>query len=272
MKVIVHPLFVVVLVVAWWLGFGVFMLAVLGAIVVHELCHAWAARYFGVRAREIRLLPFGAEVSIDCRFLSTDKKILILLAGAFGNIVVAVVCGSLIWLFPNLFMFLEIVIIANFVPAILNLLPIYPLDGGKILSLVLRERTIRLVKVVTNVVLGVALFGLALFYFNIPLLLFVVVMILTVNFELKRTCFESKIGIEKKGKIVEVALTRDMTLLQVFKMVSARHYTKFILTNSEISSSEIGFGKVSFYESDLERLLIKHNIDKRIGEVLELVR
>ena len=258
MKVIIHPLFVVVLVIAFVMGFGVFMLAVLGAIVVHELCHMWAARYFGVRARELRLLPFGAEINIDCRFLSADKKILILLAGVAGNLVVAIICGSLIWLFPNLFMFLEIVIIANFVPAVFNLLPIYPLDGGKILSLILREKTMRRAKVATNVVLGVLFIGLAILFFNIPLLLFVVVMILTVNFELKRTCFESKIGAEKRGKIVEIAITREMTLLQVFKLVSVRNYTKFVCAQSG----------VEFYEADLEKLLTEHSIDKRIGEIL----
>ena len=257
MKLILHPLFIAVLAVSFLLGYGVFMLALLSAVVVHEFSHALVARHFGVRAQELRLLPFGAEVSIDCVFLPADKKILILLAGAFGNIVVAIVCGSLLWLFPNLFLFLEIMIFANAVPAVLNLLPIYPLDGGKVVNLVLQGRARKIFVFGSNLFFcGLFVLSCA-FFFNVPLLLLCVVMVISINFELKNTRFVSKI--KSTGDVREIAITGDLTLFAVYKLVSPKHYTKFVLTDK---------GNRTFYENELEQLLVKNKIDAKIGQVI----
>ena len=262
MKIIFHPLFIGIVVISFLLGFGVFMLALLSAVIVHEMSHVVVARHYGICAKELRLLPFGAEINIDCTFLSDDKKIIILFSGAFGNIVVAIVCGSLLWLFPNLFLFLEIVVIANAIPAVLNLLPIYPLDGGKILYLILGKRAVRFLIAFSNLVFC-GLFVLScLFFFNIPLLVLCVMMVVNINFELKTTRFVSKVssaGKNASGRVVEVAVTGGMTLFEVCRLASLKYYTKFILVDC---------GNRVFYESDLEKMLLNNRIDKPISQVI----
>jgi len=190
-KVFLHPLFVAVLVVAFVGGFGWIAVALLFAVLVHEFSHTIAARRFGVRADKLRLLPFGAEVSIDCAFLSRDKKIWILLAGPIGNIVLAIVLSSLLWLFPQVFLVVEILIFANAIPGILNLLPIYPLDGGKILYLVAGER--KWVVWWSNIFFGGLFVASCLFFFNVALLLMCVMMVICINFELKATKYKTYI-------------------------------------------------------------------------------
>jgi len=191
MKVILHPLFLVVLVVAFIGGFGWIAVALLFAVLVHEFSHILVARHFGVRTDKLRLLPFGAEVCIDCAFLSKDKKIKILLAGPMGNIIFAIVCSSLLWLFPQFFMVVEILVIANAVPGVLNLLPIYPLDGGKILYLVAGER--KWVVWWSNAFFVGLFIASCIFFFNVALLLMCVMMIVCINFELKATRYRTYI-------------------------------------------------------------------------------
>ena len=191
MKLSLHPLFIAVLVIAFLCGFGWIAVALLSAVLVHEFSHAVAAAHLGVRTDRLRLLPFGAEISIDSAFLPVDKKVRILLAGSVGNIVLAVCLSSLLWLFPPIFMVAEVLIIANAVPGVLNLMPIYPLDGGKILYLVTGKR--KWVIWLSNIFFGALFAASCLFFFNAPLLLMCAVMIININFELKPTNYATYI-------------------------------------------------------------------------------
>jgi stage IV sporulation protein FB len=191
MKVILHPLFVVVLVVAFIGGFGWIAAALLFAVLVHEFSHMLVAAWFGVRTDRLRLLPFGAEVSIDCTFLPRDKKILILLGGPIGNIVLAIILSSLLWLFPQAFLVVEVLIIANAVPGILNLLPIYPLDGGKILYLLVGER--KWVMWWSNIFFCGLFIASCLFFFSVALLLMCAMMVVCINFDLRATSYKTYI-------------------------------------------------------------------------------
>lgn len=177
--------------IAFLCGFGWVAVALLSAVLIHELAHALVASRLGVRTDKLRLLPFGAEISIDCAFLSTDKKVLILLAGSVGNIILAVCLSSLLWLFPQVFLVVEILVVANAVPGILNMLPIYPLDGGKILYLVTGKR--KWVIWFSNLFFGVLFVASCVFFFNAALLLMCVVMIISINFELKSTNYATYI-------------------------------------------------------------------------------
>jgi len=191
MKIVFHPLFIVVLVVSFIFGFGLVAIALLTAVLVHEFSHALVAAYFGVRTERLRLLPFGAEICIDCAVLSTDKKVIILFAGSMGNILVAIALSSLLWLLPQFFLVIEILIIANAVPGILNLLPIYPLDGGKILYLILQKK--KWVVYWSNAFFGGLLIASCIFFFNVALILLCVVMIININFDLKPTNYTTYI-------------------------------------------------------------------------------
>jgi len=261
-KVILHPLFVAIIIFAFWFGYGFVMLAILGAVVFHELGHLWAARWFGVKTREMRLLPFGAEVNIDCAFIDNDKKILILLAGPLANIIVVIIGCALLWLFPIYFGFIEIFVIANAIPAVLNLLPIYPLDGGKILSLILPGRHTKIIVFVTNILFGALAIVAGLWLINIPLLIFAIVILLSINFEFKTSLLTSKIkSISKNnvGSVHEVSINSQLTLFQVYKLVHGSKYTKFVVTDME--------NKV-LYESDLESYIVNHSANLSIAKIL----
>jgi len=114
-----------------------------------------------------------------------------LLAGPLGNIVLAIVLSSLLWLFPQFFLVVEILVVANAVPGILNLLPIYPLDGGKILYLAVGKK--KWVIWWSNIFFGGLFVTSCIFFFNIAVLLMCVMMIVCINFELKATKYTTYI-------------------------------------------------------------------------------
>lgn len=248
-----------------------------------------AANHFGIRAKKLTLLPFGAQVNIDCAFLPKRQQVLILLAGSAGNIAAVIFVSSFMWLFPAFFAFLGIFIGANMFTAILNLLPIYPLDSGKIIQVIGGNKTVRVLKIVSNVFFGI-LFAVGCFvWFNPALIILAICMIFTVNMEssCEYTSRLYKSRRAKSGVVREVAVRGDMTIFQVYKLVSHNHYTKFIITDVPASSlrgshrspfkeggasrSEAGdVARQGFYENELEGYLLNHALDTKIMDIYTL--
>ncbi|MCL2228898.1 MAG: site-2 protease family protein [Firmicutes bacterium] len=180
MRVSFHPLFLLIIILAVWQGFVIYILASITAVLVHEFSHALVARHYGVKANKISLLPFGASLELDCVFLNKKSQVTILFAGAMGNMILGVICGAILWLVPEFFNTLSLFIMANTFVALLNLLPIYPLDGGKIVELYASNRVIKVMHWVSNTVF-IALFILSCVWLNFALGFFSVVMFFTIN-------------------------------------------------------------------------------------------
>ncbi len=94
--------------------------AVMAAAAVHEICHGLAVVLCGGNVRRISLGTRGARMDVD--ILSPGKELLCALAGPVGSLLLLLVSK---W-FPRL-------AICGAFHGIYNLLPVYPLDGGRAL-------------------------------------------------------------------------------------------------------------------------------------------
>lgn len=131
----VHPLFLAVGVASCLLGeLPVFLLSTVVAL-LHELAHAYAAERVGLRMKKVVLMPYGAMIDIDMRGLNAVDELKIALAGPFFNLLCAALFLGLWWCFPATYPYTESAQISSLAVGLINLLPAYPLDGGRILRL-----------------------------------------------------------------------------------------------------------------------------------------
>ena len=106
-----------------------------GLVLLHELGHSAAALHFGIPVREITLYPIGGIAAIAHMPKSWFKEFVIALAGPAVNFVLAGAFALLYILFP--IKFLSFLIGINLFLGLFNLLPGFPMDGGRVLRALL---------------------------------------------------------------------------------------------------------------------------------------
>lgn len=131
-----HPLFVIVMLASVVTGRFFELLTLFAIVFVHELGHAGAALAMGFKVRSVQLLPFGgvAVIEDDEGRMNAAREIVIALAGPLQNalmIGLAAICLKAGWGNTE---FLVYLIQGNLIIALFNLLPVTPLDGGRVLQ------------------------------------------------------------------------------------------------------------------------------------------
>jgi len=126
------------------------LLLLFGCVLLHELGHALTARRFGFVTREITLLPIGGIASLEQLPDDPRQSLWITLAGPAVNIVIALFLFIVLQLTgmwqrptPNSFMdapLLERLMLVNISLVIFNMLPAFPMDGGRALRAILALR------------------------------------------------------------------------------------------------------------------------------------
>lgn len=146
------------------LELALFVLAGFISILVHELGHALTARKFGAYS-EITLQAFGGYAAYSGVRLTRPQSFLVTAAGPGIQILLGLGVLAAIWYLPRFesqfgYFLSELMWISIFW-AVLNLLPILPLDGGQMLNAVLGPHRIKItlwITIITAVVAGLVVF------------------------------------------------------------------------------------------------------------------
>lgn len=166
-------------------GMGL-VVAVFVCVILHELGHALTAKRFGVPTRSITLYPIGGLARLERIPSEPMKEFWIAIGGPVVNIVITVVLAALLLVTGGTFApgalgapgqhLVASLMWINAVLAGFNLLPAFPMDGGRVLRslLALRQDYARATQTAANVGQAMAiLFGLiGIMWFN-PVLLFI---------------------------------------------------------------------------------------------------
>ena len=136
-KVRVHPLFLAVGALSALTGGLLHFLAACLAALEHECAHAFAARRYGYTLDKIVLMPYGAVISGDVSGIGKKAELSVLIAGPLCNLATGLFFIALWWMYPETYPFTELAADISFSLFFVNLLPAYPLDGGRILRLLL---------------------------------------------------------------------------------------------------------------------------------------
>jgi len=227
-----------------------FVAAILFCIVLHELGHALIALSFGIKAHNILLLPIGGVASIE-KFPSNPKQeVFISASGPLVNISIALVLYFLVLRHQNIpdfsftsfslsLNFLYNLFLANIALAAFNLIPAFPMDGGRILRALLGFRINHIsatnITGIIGKIIAIVFIGLGIILVNFSLPLIGLFIIFSADTEKYYLHIQSMI---KGIKIKEVAiqgyfgLSANLTVKEAAGILMNNFNKYFILTEN----------------------------------------
>ena len=280
----IHPLFL--LVGIYYAIKGELMVFFLSTLVAlqHELAHAFSAARLGYKLNKVVLMPFGALIDGDLEGLTKKDEICVALAGPFCNLCTAVLFVALWWMYPATYPFTDTAFYVSISIFAVNLIPAYPLDGGRVLKNILfshflkgentekaREKSMKICKVVTIFFAGLMLAVFVLSCVenkaNVTLLFFALFLSVGV-FEKDGDGHYVKIEFSQKqallrGMVIKkVALSSTVPIKKALSFVSEGEY----LIVSIYDEKEEFLGEIT--QNELAEFFIEKDIYTPIKEIL----
>lgn len=242
----VSPFTIVGVVALILLGYGMTLLSYAVVLTVHEFAHAFVAEKLGYTLKSIRIKPYGISIDGDFEGVRGDHEMMIAAAGPISNLVLWVMITSLWWMFPETYNATAYLAQSALFTAAVNLIPIYPLDGGRVLHGALSARmkplSARKVTLIFSWVFGLCVVGVALWaiisganYSYATLAIFVLTSLILPGKGSKYENIYSMSNSSKRLKnglrVREIMVSEHCTLLALYNMLRADYYTRFVVTD-----------------------------------------
>lgn len=264
---------------------GLFVVAVFLCVTLHELGHALAARAYGVHTRDITLLPIGGVASLERIPDRPLHEFVIAIAGPLVNVVIAAALWTglawregmdsllaLNWLQNPAAAFLANLAAVNLWLVLFNLIPAFPMDGGRILRSALaaglgRARATKVAATVGKVVaVGMAFVGLLAGH---PMLLLIAMFVwLGATAEASATLAREALRrIPVRAAMVREyrALSADQTIRDAAAILLSSHQQDFPVTKDGDAGGEV-VGVLP--RMNIIRTLSERGPETRVGDVM----
>jgi Zn-dependent protease/predicted transcriptional regulator len=168
-----------------------FVLAIFGCVVLHEFGHALTAKRYGIRTRDITLLPIGGLARLERMPDDPKQELVVAVAGPAVNVVIAAVLYVVVQFIQGVDLsgqlerlepfylgtgsFAYNLMVVNIFLVVFNMIPAFPMDGGRVLRglLATRMEYVRATNIAASVGQFIAfVFGFIGLFYN-PFLVFI---------------------------------------------------------------------------------------------------
>jgi Zn-dependent protease/CBS domain-containing protein len=173
---------------AAWSGLA-FMVLLFACVLAHEFGHIFTARGFGVRTPDVTLLPIGGVARLERIPEKPGQEFLIAIAGPMVNLVIVIVLVALAGadlstehlaaMESNKIALVDRLAAANLFIALFNMIPAFPMDGGRVLRALLAIRLghVRATEIAATIGQAFAfVLGFAGLFYN-PILIFIAIFV-----------------------------------------------------------------------------------------------
>ena len=246
-------------------------------VLLHEFGHALAARQYGIATRDITLLPIGGVARLERMPEKPAQELVVALAGPLVNVVIAagLVAGLVLtgkwqpWSGLSVFQgsFVERLILVNVFLVLFNLLPAFPMDGGRVLRslLAMRMNYARATGIAAAIGKGMAvLFGFAGLFGN-PMLLLIALFV-WIGATQEASAVEMRSSFDGV-RVREAMLTDFRTLSPQDPLATA---TRLVLAGSQQDFPVVDSGRTVglLLHADLFRALQQRGDGATVGSVM----
>ncbi|HEY2924102.1 MAG TPA: site-2 protease family protein [Candidatus Eisenbacteria bacterium] len=257
-----------------------FVLAAFACVVLHEFGHALTGRRYGVVTKDIILLPIGGVARLDRIPRNPGQEVAIALAGPLVNVAIAGALYLFMLVSPVAYDFSDPKLIErsfaarlfafNVIVTLFNLIPAFPMDGGRVLRALLATRLeyVRATRIAANVGQAIALlFGFLGLRFGNPMFILIALFVFLAAgqesaFVQMRSVFE--------GIPVSRAMIRDFRALRSEDPISRAvellldgHQQDFPVLGASERDPPVGI----LARSDLLKALASSRTDTKVGDV-----
>ncbi|MFA6859987.1 MAG: site-2 protease family protein [Clostridia bacterium] len=277
-KIRIHPLLILMAIILIAFGLGKVVFSAFIALVVHEVGHTIAAKKLGLEIKSLFLLPFGASLNLKKSTLSIREEIVIAIMGPIFSLASIIVCVAFWWIFPVTYIFTKDFVWAGVSLFLINLLPAFPLDGGRVLWAIISNNYLE--KNARKIVVWSNLFFSALFFvlFATSFLTSINITFAFMSFFLVQGIFENKWSSEyskllykydsrrQKGNVVGVktiSVSPETTILKILQNMSKTKVNQVLVCMPN--------GKMkAMFDTQFESICEKYPLDYTIKEVFKI--
>jgi len=263
----------------WFLIFGkidLFLIFFL-TLLIHELGHFIVAKRLGYKLNSFYLTLTGAQLNYNSGIFENKDELKIAIAGPLTNIFLSIFLISLWWIFPSIYGTTHMFVYQNLVLGLFNLLPAFPLDGGRVVSCLLAEKfsktkVLKWLKI-SNLILSfifLILFFVSCFVNYNPMLILTVVFMLSGIIDTNKEIRYERLYFFKKQqkKILKTRVLYvdyNTTLDEMLKKIERSKFTIFYVDLFGIKCKILS-------ETTVINLTLNFDIKTKIGDILNFIK
>ena len=239
----------------------------------HEYGHFIVAKKLGYKLKAFVLAPYGAKLSYEERFFDSKDEILIALAGPLMNIFLSVFLISFWWITPNIYSFTIDFVRQSLLLGLFNLLPCYPLDGGRVFIGILsqnieRKRAVKIIYILNycfSFLLFLCFIISCFINFNPTFCLCSVFLLLGVFDSKYESKYQAMLFMNKEiknfSKPLIFVINDNVTIKQLLKHIEINKFTIFIVNLANGKTKVLS-------ENVIKDYAIKYPINLKLKEIL----